>query len=318
MNTPRSINSPGQFNLVSSCFNHHYEHSNHNTMTGFFKKKVRFSRTSTVHLPATPQLYRSRSDSPASSLGPITPPSASIGLPGPTPYAYGYYGAPYDGAHAVVPGKYQAAPPAPPPARLPLAPVQPIRVAPSSSNSPHSSSSHNSRGSSSSSSQRFAIHRYLELASSHPAIVYNLLDHPSMAARHHYTLSPAVLAEPATSPALSSLTVKMPTSLPSAWDLQVAPRANGSFVTLGDVLEQLYAQLRVNINQRDFDHLRSSAERKEATAAYERRYRRYRAQDAYTREKKGGMKRVDFLRGKTVFLGLGRGKRSGVWILNTG
>jgi hypothetical protein len=58
-------------------------------------KKVRFSRTSTVHAPPTPPtpaLSLGGSLSPLSSSGPLTPPSFAMGLPGPTPYAVPYSG----------------------------------------------------------------------------------------------------------------------------------------------------------------------------------------------------------------------------------
>lgn len=55
-------------------------------------KHVRFSRTTTVHSPPTPETpaLSLGSLSPASSRGPITPPSFSGNLPGPTPYIVSY------------------------------------------------------------------------------------------------------------------------------------------------------------------------------------------------------------------------------------
>ncbi|RDB26939.1 hypothetical protein Hypma_005123 [Hypsizygus marmoreus] len=52
-------------------------------------KHVRFSRTLMVHSPPTPALSLS-SLSPASSAAPLTPPSYSNGLPGPSPYVVSF------------------------------------------------------------------------------------------------------------------------------------------------------------------------------------------------------------------------------------
>ena len=50
----------------------------------------------------------------------------------------------------------------------------------------------------------------------------------------------------------------------------------------------------------------------------EQRYRRHRSSQAYDLEKRGGMKRVDFLMGKTKFLGLAMTSHgSDVWRLST-
>lgn len=89
-------------------------------------------------------------------------------------------------------------------------------------------------------------------------------------------------------------------------------------MTLGDVLERIYGDLRQNISQREWESLRSSEQAK-TKETYEKRYRRYRSQSMYLQEKAGGVKRVDFLLGKTKFLGLSRvSKRGDVWAMNAG
>ena len=50
------------------------------------QKKVRFASTNQFLAPPTGRT--SRSPSPASSIGPLTPPSHAFTLPGPTPYAF--------------------------------------------------------------------------------------------------------------------------------------------------------------------------------------------------------------------------------------
>lgn len=90
------------------------------------------------------------------------------------------------------------------------------------------------------------------------------------------------------------------------------------YVTVRDVLNGIYSDLRQNISQREWDSLRSS-EQARTKEAYENRYRRYRSQSVYMEEKAGGVKRVDFLLGRTRFLGLSRvSKRGDVWAMNAG
>ena len=50
----------------------------------------------------------------------------------------------------------------------------------------------------------------------------------------------------------------------------------------------------------------------------EQRYRRHRSSQAYDLEKRGGMKRVDFLMGKTKFLGWVRRVAALYSVLSTG
>ncbi|KAF5339135.1 hypothetical protein D9611_011135 [Ephemerocybe angulata] len=162
-----------------------------------------------------------------------------------------------------------------------------------------------------------ALHECLAYRATEPPMAYNLVDNPSMALFHHSSLSPPILAMPAITPELPSLTIQLP-RLPSSWEVHVWPQANRRFVTVGDLLIQVYEQLRWPVPQQDYHRLRSDADRKEEVAAYERRYKTLSNPEAYQSEKEGGMIRVDFLGRKTLFLGLEKGKKSGVWILNTG
>lgn len=90
-----------------------------------------------------------------------------------------------------------------------------------------------------------------------------------------------------------------------------------AYVTVQDVLDQLYGTLRSNISQVDYDRM-GSAERKMAIRAYEDRYRRFRGRREYEHEKAGGMKRVDMLMSRSRLIGLSRTREAGVFILNTG
>ncbi|KAH6908451.1 hypothetical protein BKA70DRAFT_1279764 [Coprinopsis sp. MPI-PUGE-AT-0042] len=166
-----------------------------------------------------------------------------------------------------------------------------------------------------SSSRSAQLHRYLDASGGHPPIHYNLLDPPTSASRHQRSLPHHSLSEPATNPPLSSLTIKSE-NLP--WHLRIVPSSSRvAYVTVQDVIDQLYGTLRSNIGQSDYDRM-GSAERKMAIRAYEDRYRRFRERREYEYEKAGGMKRIDMLMSRTRFIGLSRTKEPGVFVLNTG
>ena len=97
----------------------------------------------------------------------------------------------------------------------------------------------------------------------------------------------------------------------------VYPIANGAWVTVGDVLEQVYHSLRRRTNHHDYEAC-GERDREKVRKAYEARYRRLRSEKAYEKEKAGGMRRVDYLRNRVRFLGLSRGRGGEGWVLNTG
>lgn len=132
------------------------------------------------------------------------------------------------------------------------------------------------------------------------ALTWDLLDHPSTARSNYKFISHRVLSEPATFPSLPFMKITSP-HLP--WTIKVYA-SNGSFVSLEDALDSIYHSLRTNIKPAEFDSLPSSHDRRRATRAYEHRYRRQRSSSEYDKEKKGGMKRIDFLMGHTRFLGI--------------
>jgi hypothetical protein len=147
------------------------------------------------------------------------------------------------------------------------------------------------------------VHPLLETTSS---ITYNLMEHPStIMTRNNYSLSVRTLREPATTPPLSFLTI---TSIHLPWIIKVYA-SNGSYVTLEDVFVSIYRNLRTNITSAEFNLFSNQDDQRRATRAYERRYRRLRNTRAYEEEKRGGMKRVDFLMGHTKFLGLSNSSR---------
>lgn len=95
------------------------------------------------------------------------------------------------------------------------------------------------------------------------------------------------------------------------WYIDVVPLGNGSYVTLGDLFMTMCQFLAEPIRNEDYynDEL-DAGDKEELKRAWEGRCNN-------RRERMEGVKRVDFLRGKYMFLGLSRGK-NGMWQLRTG
>ena len=158
--------------------------------------------------------------------------------------------------------------------------------------------------------------RYASPVHVHPlldpsAVAYDLMEHPSTITRNKYSLTVRTLREPATSPPLPFLTIS---SIHLPWTIKVYS-SNGQFVTLEDVFDSLYRSLRTNITRAEFNTFPRQEDQRRASRAYEKRYRRFRNTRAYEDEKRGGMKRVDFLMGHTQFLGISSGSRPDQWQL---
>jgi hypothetical protein len=152
-------------------------------------------------------------------------------------------------------------------------------------------------------------HSYLDMFS----VTWDLRDHQSTASRKHQSISRRELCKPATKPALPFLTIYS-SRLP--WIIQVYA-SNNSFVTVEDVLSSIYRSLRTNLTPSEFHKLQFPTLQRHAVRAYEERYRRQRSVRVYEKEKYGGMKRVDFLRGHTQFLGISNdGRQPKQWHLH--
>lgn len=95
------------------------------------------------------------------------------------------------------------------------------------------------------------------------------------------------------------------------WYIDVVPLGNGSYVTLDDVFMTICQFLAGPIRNEDYYNDELDAEDKEQLRlAWETRCNS-------KKERMEGVKRVDFLREKHMFLGLARGK-NGMWQLRTG
>ena len=168
----------------------------------------------------------------------------------------------------------------------------------------------------------------IKYADRHPllktsALSYDLRDPTPTATTTHknHPLSIETLHEPAFIPPLSHITI---TSSYLPWTIKVAP-SSSPCITIQDILTSIYSALRTNITSTEFQLLPSDHDRKRAIHAYERRYRRLQRRirgeflKASQAEKRGGMKRVDFLMGYTKFLGISRkGSSNDEWNLRVG
>ncbi|KAK7458747.1 hypothetical protein VKT23_009748 [Stygiomarasmius scandens] len=153
-------------------------------------------------------------------------------------------------------------------------------------------------------SRSLQIHKLL--AYSRPNIHFDLRLPPNAITSSSSYLPSRVLSEPAISPPISSLTLSIPHLSPH-WRVVVTP-SNGVFITLSDVFSAIYYTLRTRVTESEYRAIRSPSDLKRVNAAYVERYRKVaeRARDKYVgeAEKRGGVRRVDFLAGCVRFDGI--------------
>ncbi|KAL0946664.1 hypothetical protein HGRIS_012854 [Hohenbuehelia grisea] len=151
------------------------------------------------------------------------------------------------------------------------------------------------------------------LASSHsPLLKWDLTFPPSAAGS--LTGRPIIPSDRATSVPLSSITILLPHI---RWPIKVYASYRGGAITITDILNAIYDTLRENVASSDY-HALPRQEQKRVTASYENRYRRIKSNRGYAEEKSQGVKKVDFLMGKTRFMGLSTsGSRPDHWVLHT-
>lgn len=212
-----------------------------------------------------------------------------------------------------------------------------------------------------------------------PAIRWDLVDIPSsltllassrgsrrLSSSHSGHDQHRFLDEPATVPTTSTMTITSPhlpwiiRVYPSSPDSPISPdyspasslssfdssrapppppSSRNSYITVRDVLTELYLTLRKQISQSDYVMLPSERDRERAGKAYKRRYRRLLSGSStpsgeapgrhgrawktqvdrereYEEEKAGGLRRVDFLMEKTRFGGISKGRSTEEWVLH--
>ena len=161
----------------------------------------------------------------------------------------------------------------------------------------------------SSSSRSTRLHSLIDYYST-SLIIYDFVDDPS-------TVSPRIssraLAGPATNPPRQSMTLRS-TKLP--WRVPVTA-SNRSFVTVNDIIHAIYCSLRTTVSERELhEHLREKTDRERARAAHRERYKRSRDSKTYEKEKRHGLRRIDFLMGHSRFSGLSGTDSASEWFLN--
>ncbi|KAF7300173.1 hypothetical protein MKEN_01340900 [Mycena kentingensis (nom. inval.)] len=186
----------------------------------------------------------------------------------------------------------------------------------------HQSSSSSRRRRASSSATRTP---HTLLASSHtPLLTYDLTLPPSsLSTPYPRGISGRMLAEPAVYPAVAQLTLVTP-HLPWSVPVSAGAASNGRYVSVADVVDALYATLRRGASAGEYGMLGSEKLMRAVAREYTRRCERVNAGGARRRvveeEKRGGVRRVDFLMGYTRFVGISPTVGTGgeeVWRLHT-
>jgi hypothetical protein len=130
---------------------------------------------------------------------------------------------------------------------------------------------------------------------------------------HHLVVSGTDFLEPAVYPPRLAISIVIP-DFP--WVIPVNGVSDGRYVTVADVLSKLHRFLRTNITEAEFIGLETEKRKLRATEAYFRRCTRLQGLRGYREEKEQGMKRVDFLLGRTKFGGLSPTCTADVWRLH--
>ena len=146
---------------------------------------------------------------------------------------------------------------------------------------------------------------------------WNVNDDPNLIRAPHpfspksplpYALSNEVLEQPAVIPNSKSMTIRCQL-LPWKIDVQAS---NGSFITVRDVLYQLFRNLRFPISQDEYNSIAGADRQKQENRvkAWEARYRAITNNpEQREAEKKKGVKRVDVLLNSVIYSGLSLGDR---------
>ena len=145
---------------------------------------------------------------------------------------------------------------------------------------------------------------YLHTVLAAPSLQYDLRYHPDYS---NLRLSPAALAEPASSPPLQSLPIRI-AGLPWYCTVRPDPKLSpGNIVTVHDVLVCLYYHLRTQVKADEYNAM-GRDRKKEICKMFEQRV----GSDHAQRGK--GLRRIDFLGGYFIAQGLARAQsKDEVW-----
>lgn len=241
-------------------------------------KHVRWSND----VPRTPSPALS-TGSQHSSVGPYTPPTVQTTLPQVaghyTPHQHAAYLTPY----------------------APFIMSQPLPSSPAFSST---SSSSSGSGSPLGLAVNEILSAMLHKSSSTRPFEWNLLEDPVRAlggSSRQYLIPPAKLAEPATVPPVAELKIQCETL---AWMIVIHPSQfyGNICVTVGDVIQQLYASLRLRVSSDELEAMYRTRPdlRDPVTRAY---HMRCEMSANRAVEEKKGVRRVDCLMGTTRFAG---------------
>jgi hypothetical protein len=120
-------------------------------------------------------------------------------------------------------------------------------------------------------------------------------------------------AEPATHPPINVLSLRSDL-LPWACEIHASTQ---SYITVEDVLSQLYRFLRTPATRDEYNAVPSQSARDKVAETYRSRCSRVSSAAEKAEELSKGLKRVDFLMGRTTFMGLSSTKLGpDAWVLN--
>ncbi|KAK7036197.1 hypothetical protein R3P38DRAFT_3183988 [Favolaschia claudopus] len=122
------------------------------------------------------------------------------------------------------------------------------------------------------------------------------------------------LIEPAITPPQTSISLVIP-DLP--WIIPISATFNGEHVAVTDVFDSVYEFLRASVKEEDFIGLETQKRKERAAQEYFRRCAKLQGRRGYREEKRQGVKKVDFLLGRTKFGGLSPTSMPDVWRLLT-
>ena len=159
------------------------------------------------------------------------------------------------------------------------------------------------------------LHPYLRYSFT-PTVDCDLSQHPSTitTAHDHHPLPLFTLAEPATNPPLPTLTI-VSSSLPRP--IEVSARKPGSFVSVSDVFMTLHHALSMAVSPIEYPPpLSPGGALFRPHAAYD--YRSSPSSPHWHAYERPSLRRIDFLSGRTRFMGLSAmGREPGTWVLTT-
>ncbi|KAF9562508.1 hypothetical protein CPC08DRAFT_722211 [Agrocybe pediades] len=162
--------------------------------------------------------------------------------------------------------------------------------------------------------ERNQIHCMLAYSPYTNAPVHYDLSLPPDTVEGHFPLY--AFSESATSPPVQSLRIRHP-NVKFEWEVTATPPVGGGFVTVEDVFEQLYRELRLPILPMEYAEIPEGPVKASVDAAYYQRCARIADMEERQYEMMKGIKRIDLLMGRTQFMGLsGVAGHADLWELN--